>query len=158
MYPDVQFPGSHYTYSSGNGGFTFSEFIDANMEAFDGNIFVGGKINYQDDSFSKKFDQVPLGMVQKVEPQERASSRQVESYRQESLEAWIYVSNLLATNLPNKILYPQSTWEWTIGREFFDHMVRDALLRQQSIPSLYSPTAFILAFRSHGQRTCSMLH
>jgi hypothetical protein len=158
LYPDVQFPGSHYTYSNGNGGFTFSEFIDANIEAFDGNIFVGGKINYHDDSFSKKFEQVPLGMVQRVEFQERASSRQVESYRQESLETWIYVSNLLATNLPNKTLYPQSTWEWTIGREFFDHMVRDALLRQQPIPSLYSPSAFTLASRSHGQRTCSMLH
>jgi hypothetical protein len=56
LYDNVRFPGTHYT--SGNtipwlyGGFTFSEFIDANMDTFGSNIFIGGRLNFEDPIFN----------------------------------------------------------------------------------------------------------
>lgn len=126
MYPDVTFPGSHYTrgntLSWANGGFTISELIDANLEAFHGNVFIGGKINYGDDAFIKKYEEVPHGLVRRIATRASIASVPVESYRKDSLKTWATVASHLS-NLPCNEKYPNTTWEWTISREFFDHMV-----------------------------------
>ena len=41
MYPNIKFPGTHYTHSDGDeNGFTFAELIDEN-ESFRNKIFIG---------------------------------------------------------------------------------------------------------------------
>ena len=106
-----------------SGGFTFSEFIDANMVAFQNNIFVGGKINYQDNTFDAEYEEIPHGLVRRIETREEAASYPVEDFRQDSLGAWVIVASHLSSNLPCKKKYSSYTWEWTIAREFFEHMV-----------------------------------
>ena len=144
LYPDITFPGSHYTKGNtlpwANGGFTISELIDANLEAFRGNIFLGGKINYNDDVFIEKYEEVPYGLVQRIATRESAASTPVESYREESLKTWAIVASY-ASNLPCNKKYPSTTWEWTITREFFDHMVsskRNILFNSYKHSDVYS--------------------
>eukprot|EP00970_Alexandrium_tamarense_P020005 scaffold14715_cov221-Alexandrium_tamarense.AAC.1 len=125
LYSDISFPGTHYT--KGNtqkwldGGFTFAELIESNFDAFDGNIFIGGNLNYEDPVFSSEYEEVPYGLVRKIVKKPHGSS--AEEYRVDSLRSWSIVSKHLSSNLPNGVKYTQSTWEWTIRREFFDHMV-----------------------------------
>ena len=137
LYPQVVFPGTHYTKGNTlswlNGGFTFSELIDENMNNFDGNIFIGGRLNYEDPVFHEKYEEIPYGLVRRIESrgyQHRKldefigrASGSAESYRIESLHVWSVISRYLSPNLPCEEKYPPSTWEWTIRREFFDHMV-----------------------------------
>lgn len=106
-----------------NGGFSFSEFIDANFVEFRSNIFLGGKINYQDNTFDAKYEEIPHGLVRRIETREEAASYPVEDFRQDSLGAWVIVASQLSSNLPCKEKFSSYTWEWTIAREFFEHMV-----------------------------------
>ena len=124
-----------------NGGFTFSELIDANIEYFEGNIFLGGTINYADRLFEERYEEIPHGLVRKIAPRTIQSTYPVEHYRKYSLETWSIVSQHLSSNLPCSKKYPSSTWEWTIAREFFEHMVNDSLIGNGPIPF---PNLFIL--------------
>ncbi|KAL3790678.1 hypothetical protein HJC23_009778 [Cyclotella cryptica] len=127
LYPDVAFPGTHYTKGNTlswvNGGFTFSELVDANMNKFDRKIFIGGKINYDDIAFTNKYEEIPHGLVRKIVPRLNETYHPAETYRLDSTRDWIVVSGHLSRNLPSYEKYPSSTWEWTISREFFEHMV-----------------------------------
>lgn len=122
----VIFPGTHYTKGNTapwlNGGFTFSEFIDANTEVLDSNIFIGGNLNFQDDSFVERYQEEPFGLVRKISPRSDKSGT-AESYRLKSLAVWRSVAGHLSRDLPCEKKYPSSTWESTIKREFVDHMV-----------------------------------
>lgn len=122
LYPNIIFPGTHYS-PWANGGFTFSQLINANFAPLDGRIFIGGRINYDDPDFNAKYEQVPHGLVRRVETRENAAAYSVEAYRQDSSNTWSIVSSYLASNLPQKEKYPRTTWEWTINREFFDHVI-----------------------------------
>lgn len=129
LYDDVSFPGTHYTKGNtlpwANGGFTFSEFIDANVEHFGSNIFIGGRINFEDPAFSENYEEEPFGLVRKIQGRSNTIAS-AESYRQDSLQVWKTIANHLASDIPCEKKYPQSTWEWTIRREFFDHIVSRA--------------------------------
>jgi len=124
LHHGLTFPGSHYTKENTvawlNGGFTFSEFIDANP---DRDIYIAGRLNYDDPPYFKQYEEKPHGLVRKIT--RRSSSIELaEAYRNSSLHAWKTVSkNLSPNNLPSEIKYPQSTWEWTVKREFVDHLV-----------------------------------
>lgn len=48
-----------------------------------------------------------------------------EEYRTTSLEAWRIVTNRVHS-LPDETKYDESTWEYTIRREFFTHLVSRA--------------------------------
>lgn len=126
LYDDVEFPGTHYTRGNTmpwlNGGFTFSEFIDANLDEFGTNIYIGGRLNFDDPDFHDRYEEEPFGLVRRI--QKRASvTKSAESYRLDSLRTWRIVSNHLSSNLPCEEKYPATTWESTIRREFFDHLV-----------------------------------
>lgn len=152
-YPHIDFPGTHYS-PRVDGGFTFTQLIDSNIDAFDGNIFIGGKINYDDRLFNTQYEEVPHGLIRRIEARNKASVHPVEAYRQDSLKTWTIVSNHLASNLPSSTKYPSSTWEWTITREFFDHMISrstyllDMALNnndgtQQVLPSIAEAAAWL---------------
>ena len=121
----INFPGTHYT--KGNtlpwteGGFTFSEFIDANVDNLSSHIFIAGQPNFEDPVYTEKYEEQPYGLVRQIQSKD-SPLESAESYREESLRVWRYVVNNLS-DLPNEEKYPQSTWEWTIRREFFDHLV-----------------------------------
>ena len=142
LYDDVSFPGTHYTRGNTmswvSGGFTFSEFIDANLDTFGRNIFIGGSLNFEDTIFNGKYEEEPFGLVRRI--QKRDSSKSAELYRSDSLEPWRVVSKHLSSNLPPDEKYPSTTWESTIRREFFDHLVSrstyllDLALKQNERP------------------------
>ncbi|KAL7548887.1 hypothetical protein ACHAWF_012162 [Thalassiosira exigua] len=127
LYGDlVSFPGTHYTKANTlawqAGAFTFQEFIDANVANFGANIFFGGRLNFEDHASNEKYEEEPFGLVRRI--QSRAPmARSSESYRSESLRTWRTVAGHLASDLPPEAKYPTTTWEWTIRREWFDHMV-----------------------------------
>jgi len=125
LYQNVSFPGTHYTKGNTlpwlNGGFAFSEFIDANVKQFGSNIFIGGRLNFEDPSFDEKYEEEPFGLVRRIGRDLSLDS--AESYRTNSLHVWGHVAKHLASDLPSEKKYPTSTWEWTIRREFIDHLI-----------------------------------
>ena len=165
LYPEVDFPGSHYTKGNTlpwlNGGFTFSELLDKNIESFGGNIFLGGKLNFDDTQYNEKYEETPHGLVRRIEKRTLSTesgnaSISAEHYRLKSQQAWSIVSKYLSSNLPTEEKYPPSTWEWTIRREFFDHLVSrstyllDMAIRDSSdstqhrmLPSLVESAAWL---------------
>ncbi len=126
LYAGVSFPGTHYTRGNTlpwkNGGFAFSEFIDANVGLFGTNIFIGGRLNFEDIEYNAKYEEEPFGLVRRIMTRERRS-KSAESYRSESLRAWRLIASNLSPELPCDVKYPLSTWESTIKQEFFDHLV-----------------------------------
>jgi len=129
LYEHVSFPGSHYSRGNTlpwqNGGFTFSELIDANTEHFGSDIFIGGRLNFDDQEYHASYHEIPFGLVRQIRSQEHIdiSVETAESYRTFSLQPWTTIANHLSADLPCEKKYPQTEWEWTIRREFFDHMV-----------------------------------
>lgn len=129
LYENVSFPGTHYTRDNTlpwqNGAFTFSELIDANTEHFGSDIFIGGRLNFDDPEYHASYHEIPFGLVRQIRSQEHIdiSVETAKSYRSFSLQPWTTIANHLSADLPSEEKYPQTEWEWTIRREFFDHMV-----------------------------------
>ena len=52
LYPEIKWPGTHYTKENTvewqSGAFTIGEFLDANVDRFPGGIYLGGRLNYDD--------------------------------------------------------------------------------------------------------------
>ena len=102
---------------------SIKELVDANIERFGSKIFIGGPLNYADPEFTETYEEVPHGFVRRVE--QRASSKTpiaAEEYRTTSLAAWKIVTDRVQS-LPDDKKYDESTWEYTIRREFFTHLV-----------------------------------
>ena len=122
----VEFPGTHYTRGNTvpwlNGGFTIVEFIDANYPNFGSNIYIGGRLNFEEPRYNEKYEEQPFGLVRRIDTRDQ-SSQSLESYRLDSLKAWKIVAGNLSSDLPSETKYPLTTWESTIRREFFDHLV-----------------------------------
>ena len=154
----VNFPGTHYTrvntlpWQEGKqeGGFSFSEFVDANIERSD--IFVGGRLNFDDPAYNERYEEVPFGLVRQIKRRD-SPTESSESYRADSLRVWRTVARHLASDLPSEQKYPPSTWEWTIRREFFDHLVSRATFlldlslkeedQQNVLPSIAESAAWL---------------
>ena len=139
----INFPGTHYTKGNtlpwANGGFSFSEFIDANVDDLSSNIFIGGQPNWEDPVYSERYEEQPYGLVRQIQSRDRPLES-AESYRVESLLVWKSVVNNLS-DIPSEEKYPHSTWEWTIRREFFDHLVsRSTYLLSLALGDNYSNT------------------
>ena len=131
LYETVSFPGTHYTRGNtvpwANGGFTFLEFIDANTKQFGENIFIGGRLNFEDATYHETYREEPFGLVRKIQSREASGTTEsAESYRTRSLEVWKTIASHLSSDLPSKDKYPPTTWESTIRIEFFAHLVSRA--------------------------------
>jgi len=131
LYPQLIFPGSHYTnagtHNSKEGGFSFSNFLDANHNNLGGNVFIGGHLSYTDQEFGDRYKEIPHGIVRKiVRIGSLESSMSAEIYRQKSAKIWKRISKEFSSGIPNVTKYSERTWEWTIRREFFDHFVSRA--------------------------------
>ena len=131
LYDEFKFPGSHYTRGN-NGGFTISQFIDVNLDHHD--IFIVGRLSYEESVYIQNYEEVPLGLVRQIK-RRSVSKESTEAYRNTSLNVWRKVTtNLLP--LPTEHKYPESTWEWTVRREFVDHIVsRSTYLLELSLSS-----------------------
>lgn len=123
LYPNIQFPGSHYSYQKG--GFTFAQLLDAN-HLFDGRAFIGGNLVHKDDSYARRYDEIPHGIVRRIIRKGSDKDNTTESYRKESSKIWQVIAREHAKGLPSLSKYGQDTWEWTIRREFFEHFVSRA--------------------------------
>ena len=109
LYEHISFPGTHYTMSNTvqwkNGGFTFRELIESNYEAFEGNIFIGGNLNYDNDHL-QLYDELPLGMSRKLVKREEQIS--VKNYQMLSSKYWSVVGRYHA-ELPKISKYTEET-------------------------------------------------
>jgi len=119
-YPHINFPGSRYTQSSG--GFNFSRLLDSN-NAFNGKAFIGGNLSFRDESYLRRYDEIPHGMVRRIIKKRKDRDSTVESYRRESNKIWQVIAKEHSTGLPPLRQYGPETWEWTIRREFFEHFM-----------------------------------
>jgi len=126
LYPAIKWPGTHYTKPNTvtwkEGGFTFKELADENYNngSFGGGIFVGGKLNYQETDYLETYEALPWGFVNKLV---RREDVKFSKWVKESRDIWKRMSEELFPRLPEQEKYDESTWEWTIRREFNDHLL-----------------------------------
>lgn len=124
LYPDIYFPGSHYS-SQRDGGFTFAQLMDANKN-FEGKAFIGGNLSHRDEIYETKYDEVPHGIVRRIIKKEDNALQRPETFRRQSKRVWQVIAAEHSTGLPSVSKYGPETWEWTIRREFFEHFVSRA--------------------------------
>jgi hypothetical protein len=128
LYPEMTFPGKQYVQGKPkwqNGGFTFSELLDANSDTSNG-IFIAGNPSFPDPAYAHKFEEVPHGIVSEIVKKNEVVMAS-ETFRVDSQDTWKQVLKQYATSgLPDKNKYDQVTWESTIVREFYDHFVSRA--------------------------------
>ena len=122
LYPKINFPA--HRYGRDDNCFSFSEFVDANYENFRGKIFIGGRLNFPETLYDKYFIEIPHGMMRQIRRGD--DDLNLNEYYLQSLKAWKIVAKYNANQLPSASRYPQETWEWTVQREFFDHLVSRA--------------------------------
>lgn len=124
LHQRLKFPGSHYTRANTvawqKGGFTFAEFIDANP---DYSIYIAGRLSHDDPAYIERYEENPHGLVRHITRRSNSIGA-VEVYRNSSLHVWKTVTkHLPPQKLPSETKYPESTWEWTVKKEFVDHLV-----------------------------------
>ena len=121
----VSFPGTNYAPESMKGtGFTWHEFLDSNIDNpnLPGGIYLGGGLNYKESSHLDSYDVVPWGLSKRFTKKGQLTKGQ-------GFKKWLVESRRIThdlttrfTTLPPKSKYPESTWEWTLQREYFDHI------------------------------------
>ena len=145
-----------------DGAFTIKEFLVANAPRFQGGIYLGGKLNYDDAGYAELFEFTPFGLTQKVRARADGAVP-LHAWAATTAAAWRATLHALETvrpadgyargegapppaaggdgggggaltTLPPLAKYGRGTWEWTIGREFFDHIAdRGAFLLERAI-------------------------
>jgi hypothetical protein len=123
-YPHMTFPGSNYVMPQSEGkaagGFTFYELLNDNADNFPGGIYIGGKLNYGETDYMEKWDTQPHGLVTKFVKRENSKIHRRWLKKQSKL--WHDITSKSLTSLPDLHKYKDDTWEWTIHREYFDHL------------------------------------
>lgn len=128
LYPTVKFPGTHYTMENTRpwleGGFTFTELLEDNYGHQPGGIFVGGQLSYKENSYADEYLEIPFGMTRRFVKKSNRTILSAEKFRKYSLAAWSKIAKqYYPSGLPSELKYPEETWEYTINREFFSHML-----------------------------------
>ena len=133
LYAHVTWPGTHYTRegsaAAAAGGFTFEQFVAANLGAFPGGVYLGGSLSFGGESWGGRYELVPFGLVSRVLPQPHLAGpgralASLNDWEAAAEGAWATVLRELplVPVLPGHAAkYSEETWEWTVGREFFDH-------------------------------------
>jgi hypothetical protein len=106
--------------------FSLFAFLEDNFDALGGEIYLSGKVTYQDKLMNAKYDWMPFGLASKVA--RKSNLPNSEEYSDMSDYTWDIVHRLLP-ELPDVKKYPEETWEWTIGRDFKDRVAETAAYR-----------------------------
>ena len=111
LYDNLSFPGTHYT-AHGNPGFTMADFLDQNYSDLD--IFIVGPLNYSDQEFRERYEEIPFGLTWRIVLKEDDPGLQ--TFRADSQAAWSIIAEHFApdSGLPDALRYDESTWEHTI--------------------------------------------
>ena len=94
LYDNLSFPGTHYS-ALGRPGFTMTELLDQNYHALGGNIFIVGPLNYPDQEYDERYEEISFGFARQIILRDDAPGLEV--FRAESHGAW---SPSLRSNLP----------------------------------------------------------
>jgi hypothetical protein len=129
LYSNVAFPGDFYHSQSGKTldnrtAFTLSAFLDANVDKH--SVFLTGKTSFPDPDMNARFDSVPAGLTQQLVRMERSPS--AVAYSAKNTKEWLQLSRHFAA-LPDLTKYPETTWEWTLGRDYTDKIIDTASFR-----------------------------
>ncbi|GMH92033.1 hypothetical protein TL16_g12228 [Triparma laevis f. inornata] len=119
----VNFPGTNYVSPRLKGtGFTWKELLDANIDKFEGGIYLGGNLNYKEDDYLDKYEIVPWGLSKRfTKGGELTTGTGFLQWVDTSREKIHSLTTTFAT-LPDTTKYDSSTWEWTLQREYWDHV------------------------------------
>ena len=125
LYNNLSFPGTHYS-ALGSPGFTMAELLDQNYHALGGSIFIVGPLNYPDQEYRERYEEIPFGFVRRIVLKEEEPG--LESFRAESHSVWSTIAEQFASGggLPDPIRYDDSTWEYTIPVMFWDAITQRA--------------------------------
>jgi hypothetical protein len=135
LYPNISWPGLYHCNSDSMKNaasvrakqcFSMFAFLEDNIDSLGGQIFLSGKLSYQDKLMSAKYDWMPYGLASKVVKKDNLPSSQ--EYSDMNDQTWDIVHRLL-NELPDVNKYPEETWEWTIGRDFKDRVAETAAYR-----------------------------
>ena len=125
QYDNLSFPGTHYS-ALGSPGFTMTELLDQNYHTLEGNIFIVGPLNYPDQEYRERYEEIPFGFARRIVLKEEEPG--LESFRAESHGAWSIIAEQFASGggLPDPTRYDESTWEYTISVMFWDAITTQA--------------------------------
>ena len=138
----VVWPGTHYVapYSANRfpkalpdgttpeGGFSFDDFVVANVESFEGGVYMGGKSLFQETEYKNVLETLPWGLLTrfvKKTDMRFAGEDGLFNYFEESKSLLRMVSDRIGRTPPED-KYGEDTWEWTTKRELFDHVMERA--------------------------------
>jgi hypothetical protein len=127
LYDKLSFPGTHYTYlaNSASPGFTIAELLEQNYQTLSGNVFIIGPLNYPDEEYRERYEEIPFGFARRIVLKEEEPG--LDSFRAESHAVWSVVAkNFASVGLPDAVRYDASTWEFTIGVMFWQALTERA--------------------------------
>jgi len=121
LYSDVGvvFPNIHYGQRYDPTAFTWGDFVTANYNNFPGGIYLGGKLSHPDPEFDSAYEMIPYGFTDRAVRRDQIPG--ILKWHKESRNLWKQIFTMFPP-LPPESKYNEETWEWTIGREFFDHL------------------------------------
>ena len=135
LFPDIAWPsaylaGSHTKQYARGEAFTFKELLDANIDRFPGGIYLGGDVaSGAEGGYREHYDSIPFGMVSRLVRKTNANKQaalsadsvhKFENWLNASDRAWATVHAALPS-LPSVEKYDEETWEWTVGKDYWDH-------------------------------------
>lgn len=83
-------------------------------------MFLGGRLSYHDEGFLAEYEMVPYGLSAEIVRKDRLPT--IDQWYPAAMRSWSSIDHILLP-LPDTTKYTQETWEWTIGRDWLDHVL-----------------------------------
>ena len=91
-------------------------------------IYLGGDVGAgAEGDYKSHYEIVPHGLLKRLVPKRQYDSDKDSFVRwlDSSRKAWATIHDALA-KLPPVVKYDEETWEWTVGKDYWDHRASDA--------------------------------
>ena len=105
-------------------------------------IYIGGEVGAgAEGGYRDHYEDIPYGLLKRIVPKHRPfNALEYSTWIEGSNHAWKQIHDALPV-LPSVKKYNEETWEWTVGKDYWDHRATSAAYKLEMVtnPKLCGP-------------------
>jgi hypothetical protein len=99
-------------------------------------IYIGGEVGAgAEGGYRDHYEDIPYGLLKRIVPKNRPYNKlEYSKWIEGSNHAWKQIHTALPA-LPSVEKYNEETWEWTVGKDYWDHRATSAAYKLEMVSS-----------------------